>query len=166
MKKVVDVDTLLAKGQQGDKRSTARLISMIERGGSESEATLAKLWPHTGKAKIVGVTGPPGAGKSTMTDKLAKYWRAQGLRVGIVAVDPTSPFTGSSHYITLAAADEEYLYVLDPLRREKAEYANLDPTDMLEIITPGLVRMKQSDAMLTVMSPFYLISAPEAAPEG
>lgn len=94
--KIVDVDTLLAKGQQGDKRSTARLISIIERGGSEGEAALAKLWPHTGKAKIVGVTGPPGAGKSTMTDKLAKYWRAQGQRVGIVAVDPTSPFTGGA----------------------------------------------------------------------
>lgn len=96
MKKVVDVDTLLAKGQQGDKRSTARLISMIEHGGSESEATLAKLWPHTGKAKIIGITGPPGAGKSTMTDKLAKHWRSKGLKVGIVAVDPTSPFSGGA----------------------------------------------------------------------
>lgn len=91
-----DVDTLLANGQQGDKRSTSRLISAIERGGQEAQAVLAKLWPHTGKAKIVGVTGPPGAGKSTMTDKLAKHWRAQGLKVGIVAVDPTSPFTGGA----------------------------------------------------------------------
>lgn len=91
-----DVDTLLANGRQGDKRSTSRLISAVERGGQEAQAVLAKLWPHTGKAKIVGVTGPPGAGKSTMTDKLAKHWRAQGLKVGIVAVDPTSPFTGGA----------------------------------------------------------------------
>lgn len=91
-----DVDTLLANGQQGDKRSTSRLISAVERGGQEAQAVLAKLWPHTGKAKIVGVTGPPGAGKSTMTDKLAKHWRSQGLKVGIVAVDPTSPFTGGA----------------------------------------------------------------------
>ena len=91
-----DVDALLANGQQGDKRSTSRLISAVERGGQEAQAVLAKLWPHTGKAKIVGVTGPPGAGKSTMTDKLAKHWRAQGLKVGIVAVDPTSPFTGGA----------------------------------------------------------------------
>lgn len=96
MKKVVDVDTLLAKGQQGDKRSTARLISIIERGGEEAEAVLAKLWNHTSKAKIIGITGPPGAGKSTMTDKLAKHWRSKGLKVGIVAVDPTSPFSGGA----------------------------------------------------------------------
>ena len=91
-----DVETLLAGGMQGDKRSISRLISVIERGGQEAQAVLAKLWPHTGKARIIGVTGPPGAGKSTMTDKLAKHWRAKGLKVGIVAVDPTSPFTGGA----------------------------------------------------------------------
>lgn len=96
MKKVMDTQALLTAGQQGDKRATARLISAIERGGDEAAATLAALWPHTGKAKIIGVTGPPGAGKSTMTDKLAKYWRSKGLKVGIVAVDPTSPFSGGA----------------------------------------------------------------------
>lgn len=92
----VDVEALLEKGLQGDKRSISRLISAVERGGQEAQAVLAKLWPHTGKAKIVGVTGPPGAGKSTMTDKLAKHWRAKDLKIGIVAVDPTSPFTGGA----------------------------------------------------------------------
>lgn len=91
-----EAEKLLEKALQGDKRSVSRLISAIERGGQEAGAVLSQLWPHTGKAKIVGVTGPPGAGKSTMTDKLAKHWRAQGLRVGVVAVDPTSPFTGGA----------------------------------------------------------------------
>ena len=91
-----DVETLLEKGLQGDKRSISRLISVIERGGEQAEAVLAKLWPHTGKARIIGITGPPGAGKSTMTDKLAKYWRSKDLKVGIVAIDPTSPFTGGA----------------------------------------------------------------------
>ena len=87
---------MLANGRQGDKRSTSRLISAIERGGQEAGAVLSQIWSSTGKARIIGVTGPPGAGKSTMTDKLAKYWRSKGLRVGIVAVDPTSPFTGGA----------------------------------------------------------------------
>ncbi len=92
----LDVEALLAKAQQGDKRSTARLISGVEAGGEAAEAVLSKLWSHTGRAKVIGITGPPGSGKSTMTDKLAKYWRAQGLRIGIVAIDPTSPFSGGA----------------------------------------------------------------------
>lgn len=104
-------------------------------------------------------------GTTSMEEAFAFLKEGKGMAI-TCTVGPTSPFTGSSHYITLAAADEEYLYVLDPLRRTKEEYGDLDPTDMLEILTPGLVRMKQSDAMVTVMSPFYLISAPTETPEG
>lgn len=86
------VDRLLA----GDRRALARLISQIENDGQEAVEALANLYPHTGRAHIVGVTGAPGTGKSTLVNELAKAYRAEDVRVGIVAVDPTSPFSGGA----------------------------------------------------------------------
>ena len=80
----------------GDRRALARLISFIEDDGPPAHAALAALHPHTGRAHVVGVTGAPGTGKSTLVNELAKALRAQGRTVGIVAVDPTSPFTGGA----------------------------------------------------------------------
>jgi LAO/AO transport system kinase len=80
----------------GDRRALARLISRIENDGREATDVLAALYPHTGKAHIVGVTGAPGTGKSTLVNELAKAYRAEGVRVGIIAVDPTSPFSGGA----------------------------------------------------------------------
>ncbi|MFZ3171476.1 MAG: methylmalonyl Co-A mutase-associated GTPase MeaB [Carboxydocellales bacterium] len=80
----------------GDKRSAAKLISLVENDGPEKQKVLSQLHPHTGNAYIIGVTGSPGAGKSSLTDCLTKEIRKLGLTVGIIAVDPSSPFSGGA----------------------------------------------------------------------
>jgi LAO/AO transport system kinase len=80
----------------GDVRAAARLIRLIDDARPEAEAILRELWPRTGRAQLVGITGNPGAGKSTLVDRLIAQLRAQGKTVGVLAVDPTSPFTGGA----------------------------------------------------------------------
>jgi LAO/AO transport system kinase len=88
--------TLVSDAIAGNRYALARLISLVEDDGSSARAALASLYPHTGQAHIVGVTGAPGSGKSTLVNQLARSFRAQGTTVGIVAVDPSSPFTGGA----------------------------------------------------------------------
>ncbi|HZV80900.1 MAG TPA: methylmalonyl Co-A mutase-associated GTPase MeaB [Geobacteraceae bacterium] len=81
---------------QGDIRAAARLMRDVDDGFTSSIDELKQLYPHTGKAYLIGITGPPGAGKSTLVDQITAAYRKLGKRVGIVAVDPTSPFTGGA----------------------------------------------------------------------
>jgi LAO/AO transport system kinase len=80
----------------GDLRSTARAITAIENRDPQASALLKALFPFTGKARVIGLTGSPGAGKSTLVDQLAREFRRDQQTVGIVAVDPTSPYTGGA----------------------------------------------------------------------
>jgi LAO/AO transport system kinase len=81
---------------EGDRRALARAISLVESGDPSSRVVLRQIYPHTGKAQIVGMTGAPGTGKSTLVSALAREIRQRGRTVGIVAVDPSSPFTGGA----------------------------------------------------------------------
>jgi GTPase len=80
----------------GDVRAISRAITAIENHAPEAEALLRQVFPRTGKAYLTGVTGAPGTGKSTLVDRLAAYYRAQKEQVGVIAVDPTSPYSGGA----------------------------------------------------------------------
>jgi len=87
---------LLARARAGDKRSIARLVSVVENDEPGAAEAMRALYPETGRAQIVGLTGPPGGGKSTLVNRLAGTYRERASRVAIVAVDPSSPFTGGA----------------------------------------------------------------------
>ena len=94
--KMNNLKELKNKILNSEKRAISRAISIIENGNSYSEELLNSLYSNIGTAYRIGITGPPGAGKSTLTNQITKRYREMGLKVGIIAVDPTSPFTGGA----------------------------------------------------------------------
>jgi LAO/AO transport system kinase len=93
---IAATDQLISAALDGDRRSTARLISRVEDRHPEASAILTALFPRTGSAHVVGLTGAPGSGKSSLTDQLIRRVRSQGETIGVLAVDPSSPFTGGA----------------------------------------------------------------------
>jgi LAO/AO transport system kinase len=92
----LDVDSLVARARSGEPRAVARLISLVENASPALREVMAALVPHAGRARIIGITGSPGVGKSTVTSALVGAYRGRGLRVGVLAVDPSSPFSGGA----------------------------------------------------------------------
>jgi LAO/AO transport system kinase len=94
--RTADVPTLLRQAREGSSRAVARLVSLVENAAPALREVAAALAPHVGHAAVVGLTGAPGVGKSTTTSALVRAFRARGSRVGVLAVDPSSPFTGGA----------------------------------------------------------------------
>jgi LAO/AO transport system kinase len=90
------IQTVVEQIRTGNPRALARAITAVENRTAQSPELLKALFPHTGKARVIGLTGSPGAGKSTLVDQLAREYRKQAKTVGIIAVDPTSPYTGGA----------------------------------------------------------------------
>lgn len=95
-RRTADVPALVAAARLGQPRAVARLISLVEDASPALREVMATLAPYTGRAHIIGITGSPGVGKSTSTNSVVRAYRARGLRVGVLAVDPSSPFSGGA----------------------------------------------------------------------
>jgi LAO/AO transport system kinase len=94
--KVVQEMDIAKELLNGSRLALTRAITAVENEYDSAVEIMKQIYSHTGKAQVIGITGPPGAGKSTLTDKLVKEYRKQGKTVGIIAIDPTSPFTGGA----------------------------------------------------------------------
>ena len=91
-----DISNWAERIRAGDFRAISRAITAIEDSTAEAEHLVREIFSHTGQSFVIGVTGAPGTGKSTLVDRLTAHYRGQGHRVGIIAVDPTSPYSGGA----------------------------------------------------------------------
>src|SRR6266571_4438251 len=96
MKPLIDNASLIDRIAAGDPQAVARAISKVEDGSKDASQLMKDIFPHSGRGLVIGITGAPGAGKSSLVDKLALLYRQSGERIGIVAVDPSSPFSGGA----------------------------------------------------------------------
>ena len=87
---------LVARALSGSRRAIAQVVSLVENDGRAAQEVMSSLYPRTGRAQVIGITGSPGTGKSTLVSAMAKAYRGRGFTVGVVAVDPTSPFSGGA----------------------------------------------------------------------
>jgi len=112
---VSSFDDHVAAVRGGDRRALAAAVTVLERGGAAAQRLLGAFGADLGRAHVVGITGPPGAGKSTLVNALIRSWRADGIRVGVIAVDPSSPVSGGAilgDRIRMSAAlDDDGVYV-------------------------------------------------------
>jgi LAO/AO transport system kinase len=95
-REVADPEALITAARAGDPRATGRLVSLVENEAPELRRVMKVIAPLTGNARVLGLTGSPGVGKSTVTGELVRSFRAAGLRVGVLAIDPSSPFSGGA----------------------------------------------------------------------
>ena len=138
------VDELVSRAREGDARAVARLISWVEDEAPQLREVMAALAPYAGHAQVVGLTGSPGVGKSTTTTALITALREQGRRVGVLAVDPSSPFTGGA---LLGDRVRMQAHALDP-----------------EVFIPAVICTNASNAQQTTSPPDWLQESPDNFP--
>ena len=96
MARSTDVSALVEQARAGQARAIGRLVTLVEEGSPQLREVMSALAPHLGRAHVIGITGAPGVGKSTSTNALVRAWRGQGKRVAVLAVDPSSPYSGGA----------------------------------------------------------------------
>lgn len=169
----VSLNDLLVELSEGNKRAIARCISLIENDSANSDLLLRSIFPKTGTAYRIGITGPLGSGKSTLTNKLTAYYVKKGYKVGIIAVDPTSPFTGGAvlgdrirmtdvemagNVFIRSMASRGSLGGLSKKAREAADVLDAAGKDIIFLETVGVGQseidiVRASDATIVVLVP-------------